>query len=489
MTGRPEGVNQKLIDGRVCAISRAAVTKIVVEPVGVKPVTDFRIIPVAVSETWIPVSEYRDPRWDERERERLWPRVWQMACREAELAVPGDFVAYEILDESILIVRTGDAPDDLSAFYNVCQHRGRRLRDEARGQVGPTLACRFHGWQYDRTGELKQAFMEEDWRGCPSFDRGKLGIPKVRVARWGGWIWINQDVDAEPLESWLGAAAVLLEPFQLEDMRPLWWKTIIAPVNWKVVVEAFSEGYHSGATHTGGVNYRGLRSPTAPAGRHGVFFSEAADFTEYKDADGRWVKPKSMAENLWANNRHLFHTLGAMTLDASMTASDRLLELPEGTAPEEVFASLFSFTREEIERRGAKWPEGMTLDKLLAAGTDWHIFPNSIVLPTLDGALWYRVRPGSADRDSCVFDIWSFGRFARGAEPPVENEIYHGFDAFRGQCAFLEEDFDNMEAVSRGMKSAGFRGAMLNPAQEGTISNFHRTLRSYLGEPDPPARA
>ena len=50
---------------------------------------------------------YRGAAIDGLERERLWPRVWQMACREAELAAPGDFVVYDILDDSILIVRTG----------------------------------------------------------------------------------------------------------------------------------------------------------------------------------------------------------------------------------------------------------------------------------------------------------------------------------------------------------------------------------------------
>ena len=53
------------------------------------------------------VDLYRDPKIDELERERLWPRVWQMACRESELANLGDYVVYDILDDSILIVRTG----------------------------------------------------------------------------------------------------------------------------------------------------------------------------------------------------------------------------------------------------------------------------------------------------------------------------------------------------------------------------------------------
>jgi phenylpropionate dioxygenase-like ring-hydroxylating dioxygenase large terminal subunit len=437
-------------------------------------------VPAPIKDIFIPAREFRDPAWDARENDRLWPKVWQMACRESELAGVGRFVAYDILDESILIVRTGDAADDITAFYNVCQHRGRRLRDDKRGQLGETITCRFHGWQFHRNGSLAKAYMEKDWDDCPAFDRAKLSIPQVKVARWGGWIWINQDPGAEPLDEWLGAVREVLAPFHLDELRPKWWKTLLAPVNWKIVVEAFNEGYHSGSTHTSGVNYWPLRSPTATAGDHAAFFSEAEDFTEYRNPEGKWVRPSSFVENMWANNRHLYRTLGAMTLDPSMRASDRLLDLPPDSDPMAVMVALFDYTRQEIERSGAAFPATMTLEKLFAAGTDWHLFPNSIVLPTLDGALWYRIRPSAKDRDACIFDIWSFARYAPGEEPIVENEVYEGFDAFRGQCEFLEEDFANLEAVNRGVKSRGFSGATLNPLQEGTISNFHRVLRRYV---------
>jgi phenylpropionate dioxygenase-like ring-hydroxylating dioxygenase large terminal subunit len=437
-------------------------------------------IPAPVEDIFVPAREFTDPAWDTAERDRLWPKVWQMACRESEIAGVGQFVNYEIMDESILVIRTGAGADEISAIYNVCQHRGRRLRDEKRGTIGDRLTCRFHGWQYSREGELTKVYMEKDWADCPSFDKSKLSIPQVKWARWGGWVWVTMDPEAEPLDSWLGAAKTMLEPFHLEELRPKWWKTLLAPVNWKVVVEAFNEGYHSGSTHTSGVNYWPLRSPTATAGNHAAFFSEAEDFTEYKTAEGKWAKPSSFVENLWANNRHLFRTLGAMTLDPSMRASERLLDLPPDTDPMAVMAALYEYTSEEIHKSGASFPATMTMEKLFAAGTDWHLFPNSIVLPTLDGALWYRIRPNPHDRDACIFDIWSFGRFAPGEEPKVENEIYDGFDAFRGQCEFLEEDFANLEAVNLGMKSRGFAGATLNPIQEGTISNFHRVLRSFV---------
>ena len=53
----------------------------------------------------IPKQRYYDPEFYALENELFWPRVWQMACRLEEIPNPGDFVEYEILDQSIIVVR------------------------------------------------------------------------------------------------------------------------------------------------------------------------------------------------------------------------------------------------------------------------------------------------------------------------------------------------------------------------------------------------
>jgi hypothetical protein len=61
------------------------------------------------------------------ERDRLWRKVWQQVGRVEEIPEVGNFLTYEILDDSIIVVRT--APDRIAAYHNVCPHRGRRLVD------------------------------------------------------------------------------------------------------------------------------------------------------------------------------------------------------------------------------------------------------------------------------------------------------------------------------------------------------------------------
>ena len=80
-------------------------------------------VPLAVQDpSRIPKQRYYDADFYALETELFWPRVWQMACRLEEIPKAGDFVEYEILDQSIIVVRV-DA-DTVRAYHNACRHRG-----------------------------------------------------------------------------------------------------------------------------------------------------------------------------------------------------------------------------------------------------------------------------------------------------------------------------------------------------------------------------
>ena len=96
----------------------------------------------------IPKQRYYDPEFYAAEAELLWPKVWQMACRLEELPNPGDFVEYEILDQSIIVVRTN--ADHVRAYHNSCRHRGMKLV-EGQGSRR-SFVCPFHGWCWDLDG-------------------------------------------------------------------------------------------------------------------------------------------------------------------------------------------------------------------------------------------------------------------------------------------------------------------------------------------------
>src|SRR3974390_1530847 len=91
----------------------------------------------------IPKQRYYDAEFVAMEAERFWPRVWQMACRLEEIPQPGDVVEYEILDQSVLVVRGDDM--GVTAFYNACRHRAVKLV-EGPAHCPSGFVCSFHGW-------------------------------------------------------------------------------------------------------------------------------------------------------------------------------------------------------------------------------------------------------------------------------------------------------------------------------------------------------
>ena len=96
-------------------------------------------------------ERYTTREWHLKEKERVWGRVWQYACRTDEIAEVGDYYVYEICEWSFIVMRT--APDEIKAYPNACLHRGRKLKDYD-GRCSE-IRCAFHGFAWELDGDLK----------------------------------------------------------------------------------------------------------------------------------------------------------------------------------------------------------------------------------------------------------------------------------------------------------------------------------------------
>ena len=193
----------------------------------------------------IPKERYVSQEFFDLEMERLWPRVWQMACREEEVPEVGDFLEYTIGDESILVTRS--RPDTIHAFYNTCPHRGTRLAAGVGNFATGEIRCRYHAWRFELDGSNKEVVDRFDFPS--TMTDADVCLNHVRVGRWGGFVFINMDPDCESLESFLGPLPGLLEPYRFEKMRFRSYRSVILPANWKSVLDAFNESYHVQGTH------------------------------------------------------------------------------------------------------------------------------------------------------------------------------------------------------------------------------------------------
>ena len=194
--------------------------------------------------TLIPKDRYLTRAYQAREAEALWPPVWNLVGPTSDVAEPGDYLAFELGDESVLVVRGDDGA--LRAFHNVCRHRGTRLCEEARGHFEAGIQCPYHAWTYDLDGRLIGA---PHMAGTEGFDRRDWPLHDVAIAEWEGWLFINLARDPEPFSSAFAPVLTRFERFRLATLVPARRIEYDVRANWKLVHQNYSECYHCSPVH------------------------------------------------------------------------------------------------------------------------------------------------------------------------------------------------------------------------------------------------
>jgi phenylpropionate dioxygenase-like ring-hydroxylating dioxygenase large terminal subunit len=421
-------------------------------------------------------EEYLSKDFAELEDKLLWPTVWQVACHESEVPKVGDFVTYDIADESIIVVRGNDGA--LKAYHNVCPHRGNLLMTGCGS--AKEFRCSYHGWRFDLDGNNIYVQDQEDWDGA--FCNADLNLHEVQIDTWAGWVWINMDRNAEPLITFLGEVAERLECYKLHEYKIKWYKTFELACNWKLVIEAFNEGYHVAGTHTSMLNYNEEYTEGKIYGMHSAYWQSAIKAPNNPAKIGRSRRRGGVTENddyrkyLVMFVEDYYNELRAMvTAEQVQAAHEVAAELPATATQMEVLMAWMEKRKVIADKTGVVWPD---------IGPDhieqvYHIFANTVFLPTVDGLLWYRSRPIKGNPDRCYYDVYSLERRAPGDTPEFTHDIYPDWRV-ADPGRILSEDYANLEQVQRGMKSSAFRESRLNPVQELCISNFHRVLRDWL---------
>jgi phenylpropionate dioxygenase-like ring-hydroxylating dioxygenase large terminal subunit len=392
----------------------------------------------------IPAARYYSPEFFELERERLWPHVWQMACRLEEIPDPGDFVEYRILDQSIIVVRV-DA-HTIKGYFNACRHRATKLVDDRGNCEGRGFICPFHGWCWSLDGSNTFIFQPELFSEAAR-DPDDLRLVECQVDTWGGCAFVNMDPDAPPLRASLGSLPQLLDPVNVGEMRSTWWQSTVLPANWKLAMEAFFEGYHVMETHPQLVTPRGDD------------FIEAQ--IEYMTTLGT-----GMGDGM------------ILPKDVDVARSLRGLELPEdGAEAAGVWQRELNDTMTRTYRdAGVNMPD---LNTTHPGNAVFFAFPHFFLLPMFGNATLYRCRPLTPE--TCLFELWSTTLFPVDDQPPPVRAtpvpIAHDdpwWPEIPGQ------DFSNIPRQQQGLHTQGFDFMRLSHRMEGLVSNTHRLIDGYL---------
>ncbi len=192
----------------------------------------------------LPGSDYHSPEVFELERERIFHRMWICVGREEQLEDAGDFIVREILDESVIVVRSGKG--ELNAFYNVCRHRGSRLCDAEHGNTKGGIRCPYHAWTYTLDGKLRGTPNVEEVSG---FAKADYPLHRVALDTWQGMIFVNLAADPAPLLDQIDSYISHFDHFEIGKLRIGHSIRYEIAANWKIVVENYSECLHCPIVH------------------------------------------------------------------------------------------------------------------------------------------------------------------------------------------------------------------------------------------------
>jgi len=411
----------------------------------------------------IPAQRYYDAEFFELERTRLWPRVWQMACRLEEIPEVGDYVEYTILDKSVIVVR---GRDGVKAFRNACRHRGVRLANGPGNCSAKGFVCPFHGWRFDMEGENTFVFgrniFSED-----VLDQAELNLAPVRVEFWAGCAFINFDDDARPLRECLGPVADRLDARNIDKLKMDWWYATELPTNWKLAMEAFQEGYHVMRTHPQ------IEALTPPGmSEYGV------------DVDAPAPSGAMTARDMVNLNvdfmKRLSDGMGGMVHATEVEVLERLRDMEVPEDPVQAMMAFYARAEQEITRdgldRGAPMFDLATVNREHPFENVEFMFPHYFVLPSFAAMSAYRIRPLTPE--TCLFEIWSLvlrpddEAFETPDQPTVLPYDSADFPEIPRQ------DYSNLPLQQLGLHN--FDEMRLSHTHEGMISNYQRLIDGYL---------
>lgn len=412
----------------------------------------------------IAMSRYTSQEFHDLEVEKVWNHTWQMVCRETELANSGDHMVYDIASYSILVTRT--EAGEIKGFHNSCLHRGRQLKDCDGNSAN--IRCPFHGFTWNLDGSFKGSPCRWDFEHLPAEE---LSLPEVQVDSWGGWVFINMDLEAQSLADYIGPEVLAhWQRWEMENTyKALHVKRQIG-CNWKLGHEAFIESWHSLDTHPQILPY-------------------TADSNSQYDIYGDHVSRTITA--MGVPSPHKQNVTDQQVMDALIETSGRMsvdeagVEVPADKTAREAMADMnykaFSETTGEDLSSFATRSE--VLDAIL-----YSIFPNFAPWAGFNPNIVYRFRPNGDDPNTCIMEVMMMMRFPKGEERPADVPVvelrpeqpFTAAEELGSLGDVFEQDMSNLPFLQKGMKQSKKGKISLANYQEVRIRHLHQTLDKYI---------
>ena len=404
----------------------------------------------------VSVDRYRSRAYHDLEMERLWPRVWQMACREEEIPEVGDYTVYEIGCHSILVVRTRDG---IRAHHNVCRHRGRKLCDFD-GHAA-SFICPFHGFSWNIDGSLRGVTSEWDF---PQIEQKDFDLTPVRCDTWGGWVFVNMDVEAEPLADFLGDLPAHFAVWEPENRYIEAHVGKVMKCNWKLCQEAFMEAFHVINTHPQLLAAIGDENSQYDAWGN---FSRAITPNGTPSPHIRWSP----------SEQEMFDSVTMRSLDGPPNP-----EVPAGMSARAMMAVGARENLKQIVGEDKVLSDAEVQDSIY-----YTLFPNFHPWGGYNRIV-YRFRPWQNRHDRSLMECYYLSPFSGDRPPPAKLHLLGEDDPWTDApelgllAKVFTQDTFNLPSVQTGLEAAQFDEVVFARYQETKLRHFHTLLSQWIGD-------
>jgi phenylpropionate dioxygenase-like ring-hydroxylating dioxygenase large terminal subunit len=411
----------------------------------------------------VPISRYTDPAFFQREVEKVWMRVWQFACREEEIPNPGDYQIYDVVGKSLFVVRQADG--SIKAFANSCLHRGRKLVTAA--GCKEKFRCMYHGWTWNRDGSFFENPMPWDF---PQASPESLSLPEAKVGTWGGFVFVNFDRNAPPLETVLDPIPRHFERWRLEDCYKAVHVAKMIPANWKAVSEAFMESHHSLTTHPQILPYLADENS-----QYDVLSDHVTRHISASGVPSPFVDESKISQD---------DIIAAMFSTSGRTTGDNSLKVPPGMTARAFAADVFRQTLSAEDGHDyADKADAEMLDAIL-----YNCFPNMSFWAGFAPNLIYRWRPVGLNHEQTLMEVFRLKRVPKSGERPrpapmhylSESESWRDAPELGPLSDIFEQDMANLPYVQEGLNASLSGVVHFGRYSEMRIRQHHLLLDRYM---------
>jgi len=199
--------------------------------------------PSATAARSLPQKYFVSPQVLADEQTTIFAKEWLLVGHQNQIAKPGEFFLATVAGESVIVIR--DSRFEIRGFYNVCRHRGSRLKEEACGHSS-TIQCPYHAWTYGLDGRLIGAPHMDD---VPGFAKADYPLHRAGLGLWEGFIFVNLTNKPTPMKKWFAPLQGKFSHWNMPILQPAKRIEYDVQANWKLMFENYSECYHCPGVH------------------------------------------------------------------------------------------------------------------------------------------------------------------------------------------------------------------------------------------------